>query len=258
MQQQQWKISHHHKTNYAGIFTCHQSSITLFPWGFVALASHIEMRSKRSLQAVHWCIVCIFQVLVAKDVAELPSIPPSAINLNIKMIKGVSHCLPGVFFLFIFLCLFALFSLCLDYSACLPCFSYDCITVCVCHASPSVCIALLVCVVLLFFLYFVYFVLYFLLCCTLVFCFVSLFITAFACRVCFFCLANACWTGLVLLFLQCCSACFSLFSVLQHSSCHCFCPVCLTALLCLLAVFYSGSVVLFVRTRVCVLKSSHP
>jgi len=214
MQQQQWKISHHHKTNYAGIFTCHQSSITLFPWGFVALASHIEMRSKRSLQAVHWCIVCIFQVLVAKDVAELPSIPPSAINLNIKMIKGVSHCLPGVFFLFIFLCLFALFSLCLDYSACLPCFSYDCITVCVCHASPSVCIALLVCVVLLFFLYFVYFVLLTML--HTCFCFVSLFITAFACRVCFFCLANACWTGLVFLFLQCCSACFSLFSVLQH------------------------------------------
>ena len=97
MQQQQWKISHHHKTNYSGIFAWHWPIITLFPWGFVALASHIEMRSKRSLQAVHWCIVCIFQVLVAKDVAELPSIPPSAINLNIKMIKGVSHCLPGVF-----------------------------------------------------------------------------------------------------------------------------------------------------------------
>ena len=149
MQQQQWKISRHHKTNYAGIFAWHQPIITLFPWGFVALASHIEMRSKRSLQAVPWCIVCIFQVLVAKDVAELPSIPPSAINLNIKMIKGVSHCLPGVFFLFIFLCMFALFSLCLDYSACLPCLSSDCIIVCVCHASPSVCIAMLVCVVLL-------------------------------------------------------------------------------------------------------------
>ena len=93
------------------------------------------------------------------------------------------------------------------------------------------------------------------------FCFVSLFITAFACRVCFFCLANACWTGLVFLFLQCCSACFSLFSTLQHSSCHCFSPVCLTALLCLLAVFYSGSVFpvcTHACVCVCVLKCSHP
>ena len=114
---------------------------------------------------------------MAKDVAELPSIPPSAINLNIKILKGVSHCLRCVSLPSVLHCLLGSFFFCLYYIACLARFS-------------SVCIALLAWLVFLLSV----------LQCLLALCFSSFYIAALVCLI-FYCLYyGACFSCVSILF----------------------------------------------------------
>ena len=168
---------------------------------------------------------------MAKDVAELPSIPPSAINLNIKILKGVSHCLHCVSLPSVLHCLLGSFFFCLYYIACLARFSSVCITLlawlvfllsvlqrllglfffCLYYIACLACFSS-VCITVLAWLVFLlsllhcllgsfFFCLYYIACLA---CFSSVHITVLACLVfLFFLYRSACLPHILLLVLRC-------------------------------------------------------